>query len=72
MFNVDKEALDKAFKDFKESAALSDEEAVMRLIKSQPKMSAFLKSWTGKTALLKDIAIHFMDKVDPHMVLKPW
>ncbi|MCZ8498994.1 hypothetical protein O9929_17070 [Vibrio lentus] len=44
MFNVDKEALDKAFKDFKESAALSDEEAVMRLIKSQPKMSAFLKS----------------------------
>ncbi|MDX1352097.1 MAG: HsdR family type I site-specific deoxyribonuclease, partial [Thiomicrorhabdus sp.] len=41
--HVDKEALDKAFKDFKDSAALTDEEADA-LNQKSAKMSAFLKS----------------------------
>ena len=63
--HVDKEALDKAFKDFKESAALSDEEADA-LNQKSAKMSAFLKSPERVEKIVEDIAIHFMDKVDPH------
>ncbi|ETX11513.1 DEAD/DEAH box helicase [Marinomonas ushuaiensis DSM 15871] len=63
--HVDKDALDKAFKDFKESAALSDEEADA-LNQKSAKMSAFLKSPERVEKIVEDIAIHFMDKVDPH------
>ena len=63
--HVDKEALDKAFKDFKESAALSDEEADA-LNQKSAKMSAFLKSPERVEKIVEDIAIHFMDKVEPH------
>ena len=63
--HVDKEALDKAFKDFKESAALTDEEADA-LNQKSAKMSAFLKSPERVEKIVEDIAIHFMDKVDPH------
>ena len=63
--HVDKESLDQAFKDFKESAALSDEEADA-LNQKSAKMSAFLKSPERVEKIVEDIAIHFMDKVDPH------
>lgn len=72
--HVDKEALDKAFKDFQESAALSDEEADA-LNQKSAKMSAFLKSPERVEKIVEDIAIHFMDKVDPQgfkaMVVTP-
>ncbi|HCG6610707.1 TPA: HsdR family type I site-specific deoxyribonuclease [Vibrio parahaemolyticus] len=63
--HVDKEALDKAFREFKESAALSDEEADA-LNQKSAKMSAFLKSPERVEKIVEDIAIHFMDKVAPH------
>ena len=63
--HVDTEALDKAFADFKESAALSDEEAD-ELNKKSAKMSAFLKSPERVEKIVEDIAKHFKDKVDPH------
>lgn len=72
--HVDKEALDKAFKEFKESAALSDEEADA-LNQKSARMSAFLKSPERVEKIVEDIAIHFMDKVAPHgfkaMVVTP-
>jgi len=72
--HVDKETLDKAMKDFKESAALSDEEADA-LNKKSAKMAAFLKSPERVTKIVKDIANHFKEKVDPHgfkaMVVTP-
>lgn len=63
--HVDKEELDKAFKDFKESAGLTDEEADA-LNQKSAKMSAFLKSPERVEKIVEDIAIHFMDKVEPH------
>ena len=63
--HVDKEALDKAFKDFKDSAALTDEEADA-LNQKSAKMSAFLKSPERVEKIVEDIGIHFMDKVEPH------
>ena len=63
--HVDKGALDKAFKDFKDSAALTDEEADA-LNQKSAKMSAFLKSPERVEKIVEDIAIHFMDKVEPH------
>jgi len=72
--HVDKEALDKAFKDFKDRAALTDEEADA-LNQKSAKMSAFLKSPERVEKIVEDIAIHFMDKVEPHgfkaMVVTP-
>ena len=62
--HVDKEALDEAFKAFKESVALSDEEADA-LNQKSAKMAAFLKSPERVEKIVEDIAIHFMDKVDP-------
>lgn len=62
--HVDKEALDEAFKAFKESAALTDEEADA-LNQKSAKMAAFLKSPERVEKIVEDIAIHFMDKVDP-------
>jgi type I restriction enzyme R subunit len=63
--HVDKPALDKAFAEFKESAALSDEEADA-LNQKSAKMAAFLKAPERVVKIVEDIAIHFMDKVEPH------
>ena len=63
--HVDQKALDKAMEEFKESAALSDEEADA-LNKKSAKMSAFLKSPERIEKIVKDIAAHFKEKVQPH------
>ena len=63
--HVDKETIDKAFAEFKESAALSDEEADA-LNKKSAKMAAFLKSPERVEKIVKDIAQHFNEKVAPH------
>ena len=63
--HVDKEALDKAFSEFKESAALTDEEADA-LNQKSAKMAAFLKAPERVEKIVEDIAIHFMEKVQPH------
>ncbi|MCB0536224.1 MAG: HsdR family type I site-specific deoxyribonuclease [Bacteroidetes bacterium] len=63
--HVDKETIDKAFEDFKDSAALSDEEADA-LNKKSAKMAAFLKSPERVAKIVEDIAKHFKEKVDPH------
>ncbi|TKD66538.1 type I restriction endonuclease subunit R [Flavobacterium sp. ASW18X] len=63
--HVDKENIDRAFEEFKESAALTDEEADA-LNKKSAKMAAFLKSPERVTKIVKDIATHFTEKVEPH------
>lgn len=63
--HVDQKALDKAMEEFKESAALSDEEADA-LNKKSAKMSAFLKSPERVAKIVKDISTHFKEKVQPH------
>ena len=63
--HVDKETIDKAFAEFKESTALTDEEADA-LNKKSAKMSAFLKSPERVAKIVEDIAIHFKEKVAPH------
>lgn len=63
--HVDTESLDKAFAEFKDSAALSDEEADA-LNKKSAKMSAFLKSPERVEKIVEDIATHFKEKVAPH------
>ncbi|MEP0264793.1 HsdR family type I site-specific deoxyribonuclease [Dokdonia sp.] len=63
--HVDKETLDKAFAEFKESTALTDEEADA-LNKKSAKMAAFLKSPERVAKIGKDIATHFKEKVAPH------
>ncbi|MBO3098283.1 type I restriction endonuclease subunit R [Gelidibacter pelagius] len=63
--HVDKETIDKAFEEFRESSALTDEEADA-LNKKSAKMSAFLKSPERVDKIVKDIAIHFKEKVEPH------
>ncbi|MFV1883031.1 MAG: type I restriction endonuclease subunit R [Balneola sp.] len=72
--HVDKESLDKAFDEFRESAALTDEEADT-LNKKSAKMAAFLKSPERVSKIAEDITTHFRDKVGPHgfkaMVVTP-
>ena len=63
--HVDKETIDKAFKEFTEQAALSDEEADA-LNKRSAKMAAFLKAPERVAKIVKDIATHFQEKVEPH------
>jgi len=63
--HVDKESIDEAFAVFKESAALSDEEADA-LNKKSAKMAAFLKSPERISKIVVDIATHFTTKVAPH------
>tara|TARA_B100000678_G_scaffold244077_1_gene215905 strand:- start:818 stop:3784 length:2967 start_codon:yes stop_codon:yes gene_type:complete len=63
--HVDKESIDEAFALFKESAALSDEEADA-LNKKSAKMAAFLKSPERIAKIVADIVTHFNTKVDPH------
>jgi type I restriction enzyme R subunit len=63
--HVDKETIDKAMAEFKESAALSDEEADA-LNQKSAKMAAFLKSPERVAKIVEDIAGHFKEKVEPH------
>jgi type I restriction enzyme R subunit len=63
--HIDKDTIDKLFKDFKEEAALSDEEADA-LNKKSAKMAAFLKSPERVAKIAEDISIHFKEKVAPH------
>mgnify|MGYP003117626777 CR=1 FL=1 len=63
--HVDKETLDKAFEEFKENTALSDEEADA-LNKRSAKMAIFLKSPERIAKIVKDISVHFTEKVKPH------
>lgn len=72
--HVDKDTIDKAFEEFKDSADLTDEEADA-LNKRSAKMAAFLKSPERVSKIVEDIAIHFEEKVNPHgfkaMVVTP-
>lgn len=63
--HVDKETIDKAFEEFKEASALTDEEADA-LNKKSAKMSAFLKAPERVSKIVADIATHFKEKVAPH------
>lgn len=63
--HVDKKAIDKAFVEFKESTALTDEEAD-ELNKKSARMAAFLKSPERVAKIVKDIVTHFKEKVEPH------
>ncbi len=63
--HVDKEMLDKLFEEFKEESALSDEEADA-LNRKSAKMSSFLKSPERVKKIVKDIATHYREKVEPH------
>jgi len=63
--HVDKETIDKAMAEFKESAALSDEEADA-LNQKSAKMAAFLKSPERISKIVEDIASHYNEKVAPH------
>jgi type I restriction enzyme R subunit len=62
---VDKETIDKAFKEFQEESALTDEEADA-LNQKSAKMAAFLKSPERVEKIVADIAKHFTEKVGPH------
>lgn len=63
--HVDKATIDQAFAAFKESAALTDEEADA-LNKKSAKMAAFLKAPERVEKIVTDIATHFKEKVEPH------
>jgi type I restriction enzyme R subunit len=63
--HVDKDTIDKLFKDFKEEASLTDEEADA-LNKKSAKMAAFLKSPERVAKIVEDISIHYKEKVAPH------
>ncbi len=62
--HVDTQALDQAFAEFKESAALNDEEADA-LNKKSASMATFLKSPERIAKIAKDIAEHFKNKLAP-------
>ncbi|MAO52764.1 MAG: DEAD/DEAH box helicase [Pusillimonas sp.] len=62
--HLDKETIDKAFAEFAESSALTDEEADA-LNKKAARMAAFLKSPERVEKIVKDIATHFKEKVAP-------
>jgi type I restriction enzyme R subunit len=62
--HVDRDSIDQAFAEFKESAALSDEEADA-LNRKSAKMAAFLKSPERVAKIVADIAVHFKEKVEP-------
>ena len=62
--HVDKDALDEAFANLKESAGLTDEEADA-LNQKSAKMAAFLKAPERVEKIVNDIAEHFKTKVLP-------
>lgn len=61
--HLDKELLDEAFEQLKESAALTDEEADL-LNKKSARMSAFLKAPERVAKIVGDIAKHYKNKVE--------
>lgn len=61
--HVDKESIDRAFAEFTEGAALTDEEADA-LNQRSAKMASFLKSPERVAKIVADIAVHFKEKVD--------
>lgn len=63
--HVDKATIDKLFKELKDEATLSDEQADA-LSRKAAKMSAFLKSPERVALIVTDIAKHFKEKVLPH------
>jgi len=63
--HLDKDIIDQAFEEFKQEAALSDEEADA-LNKRSAKMAAFLKAPERVAKIVEDIARHFSESVDPH------
>lgn len=63
--HVDKVTIDKLFKELKEEAALSDDEADA-LSKKAAKMSTFLKAPERVKQIVNDIVTHFREKVNPH------
>ena len=63
--HVDKETIDKVFAEFKEAAALTDEEADA-LNQKSAKMAAFLRAPERVEKIVEDIAKHFKEKVAPH------
>ena len=63
--HVDKDTIDKAFKEFKDNSALTDEEADA-LNQKSARMAAFLKSPERVSKIVTDIAQHFNEKVAPH------
>ena len=63
--HVDKETIDKAFKEFKDNSALTDE-AADALNQKSARMAAFLKSPERVAKIVADIAKHFNEKVVPH------
>lgn len=63
--HVDKETIDKAFKEFQDQVNLTDEEADA-LNQKSAKMAAFLKSPERVSKIVEDIAQHFKEKVNPH------
>ncbi len=62
--HVDKEMIDKAFKDYTEEAALNDEEADA-LSRRAAKMSVFQKSPERIKTIVEDIVQHFKEKIEP-------
>lgn len=63
--HVDKKSIDEAFAQFKDEAALTDEEADA-LNQKSAKMAAFLKAPERVAKIVEDIALHFKEKVAPH------
>lgn len=63
--HVDKETIDRLFKEMSDEAGLSDEQSDA-LSKKAAKMSSFLKSPERVTTIVKDIANHYQEKVEPH------
>lgn len=63
--HVDKKTIDKLFKEMSDDAGLSDEQADA-LSKKAAKMSSFLKSPDRVSTIVKDIAHHYQEKVEPH------
>jgi len=63
--HVDKITIDKLFKEMADDAGLTDEQSDA-LSKKAAKMSAFLKSPERVTTIVKDIANHYQQKVEPH------
>jgi len=63
--HVDKKSIDEAFAQFKDEAALTDEEADA-LNQKSAKMAAFLKAPERVAKIVEDISLHFKEKVAPH------
>lgn len=63
--HLDKEAIDKAMLDFRDTSALTEEE-VDALNKKSAKMASFLKSPERVAKIVADIATHYKEKVAPN------